>query len=633
MCGIFGFSSKKDINSQAILDQMKKLLEHRGPDDFGTYTDEKFCIGNVLLTIVDIGNSHQPFIKEWRGEKYICVYNGEIYNYRNLRNELKKLGMVFKTDCDTEVVVAAFAAWGEKALERFDGQWAVAIWCVNRKRLFLSRDPFGIKPLFYWHSNGGFGFASEPKALFAHPDIVKRPNLDAIAEYFLHGYAFASGYATSSRSFYEGVHSVPPGNYLLWEKGKALKIKNYFQLPLGNEFLPYEISDVVKTLRSRVEESVCGCLMGDVPVGVALSGGVDSSIITAVAAREMQRNSMSPLLASCITYDGQMHNEDAEHARLLADSLANTYPINLVYSRLNSEHYLDDLDRMIRHFDEPHWEIKQLAMFYNYRTLKQNGAKIVLTGEGADELFLGYYHEFPGFRNPEISSADTLRDLWGKRIPFVDSLLAGNTEERLHYLMDIAIDKFYIPYAVNKVDSARCMQGWYLHTFLHWLLIDNDRCSMAHSLEGRFPYLNRLVFEVALRIPTSLQIGDEHGREKLLLREAFKSILPEMIWKKRKKAPLPSPTKLSFHEIISRAFEQAVAEVPNDIWNVIDKKRVVELVADYEKAIHSLSKNGGSEAGGNHLTQYLSLHETWQLRTPHMFGLLTLLRWWTLNFS
>jgi asparagine synthase (glutamine-hydrolysing) len=632
MCGICGFSIQGDPDAHSILDGMLTTLHHRGPDGTGTYLGADFAMGNTLLAIVDVGHGTQPFILEWKGEKYICVYNGELYNYKNLRLELEALGLNFTTDCDTEVALASYAAWGPKAVRRFDGQWALAIWAVNSCRIFIARDPFGIKPVYYFQSGDIFAFASEPKALFRHPRISKEADLDAVVEYLLHGFTFAAGYCTNWRSFYKGVQPLPPGHYLLWELGQPIRVARYFNLPLRSDSGEHDLLDLALELRNAVGQSVRDCLMGDVKLSVALSGGLDSSIITHIAAHECARRKAGPLLAACISYDGQPENADAHYAGLLAQSLAQEAPIDLVYSRLEPENYLADLDKMIWHFDEPHWEPKQLAMFNNYRTLRKQGAKIVNTGEGGDELFFGYYHRFPGFLRPIINSVDDLRTAWSRRTAVAGNLLSATLRGNMVPLMNYAIDTFYKPYQDAGLAPAKRMQAWYLHTFLHWLLLDNDRCSMAHSLEGRFPYLNRSVYELALSIPASMQVGPSYGEEKLPLRKAFESVLPIAIVR-RAKAPLPSPTALSFHKSIGNGLFRAIQEVPKSIWEALNKAAVQEFAGQFRALTDDLEQRGHTARGGEELTRYLFLEEGWGIRTPQAFGLLTLLRWWTINFS
>lgn len=632
MCGIAGFSLSGMLG-KTHLSGMLETLSYRGPDDRGFYLDQRMAIGNTLLAIVDIGNGRQPFLREYRGETYVAVFNGEIYNHGELRKKLEAEGFRFRTNCDTEVAVAAYAAWGSAAASRFDGQWALAIWEARGHRLFLSRDPFGIKPLYYYREDGFFAFASEPKAILSLPNVPKRPNVEAIQEYFLHGFAFAAGYCLNHRSFYEGVHSVPPGHSLLWQEGSEPAITRYFDYPLARTTDAPGLEEAAVLLREAVGRSIEASMMGDAPLGVALSGGLDSSVITTIAARVAVARGTAPLLASCIRYRSQSANEDAEHAAILAKWLAPDVPVDLVFSVMDVNTYMLDLDLMIRHFDEPHWEVKQLAMFNNYRCLRAHGAKAVLTGEGADELFFGYYHNFPGFKRPHISSGNDLLAAWGARIPVVRSLLTGSTERGLRDLQQQAIERFYEPASASGADPERSMQCWYLATFLHWLLIDNDRCSMAFSLEGRFPFLNRDVYELAFRLPASLQIGKEHGEEKLVLREAFRDLLPEEIWRRRKKAPLPSPLQIAFHGVVRDALRAAIDDAPPEAWEVVNRQGAQNVLNLYSESISRIELQGSLDQGGDELTKYLRLDEPWSVRTPHAFGLLTFFRWWKMNFD
>jgi asparagine synthase (glutamine-hydrolysing) len=631
MCGIAGFA-RSGLDA-GHLSRMLDRISYRGPDDRGVYVDEGIALGSVLLAIVDVGRGQQPIIRQHGGATFVGVVNGEIYNYRELRRELVGKGLEFKTDCDSEVAIAAFAVWGREAAAKLDGQWAVALWSVDQRRLLLSRDRFGIKPLFYHQRGEFFAFASEPKAIFALPTVPKRPNAVSVREYFLHGFAFAAGYSLSHRSFFDGIDSLPPGHTLTWQAGSSPQLHNEVVFPTAPPLDGPELESAAERLEEAVRRSTEATMMGDVPIGVALSGGLDSSIIAAVTAEAQAARGAPPLLASCILYRTQDRNEDADHARLLADWLGSRAPVDLVFSVMDPASYHHYLDSLLYHFDEPHWEVKQLAMFNNYRCLRAHGAKVVLTGEGADELFFGYYHRFPGFKSPVLRSADDLRRAWGERLPSICSLLAGTGLTELRDLQDEAISRIYAPAVAAGADPDRAMQQWYLATFLHWLLIDNDRCSMAFSLEGRFPFLNRDVYDLAFRIPPKAQIGEDLGGEKLVLRRAFRASLPEAIWRHRKKSPLPSPIKLQFHRLIEQALKTAIDDAPAEAWEVLSREGAQNLLSCYSGAIAELDRRGSLADGGEDLTRYLRLDEPWSVRTPHAFGLLTMLRWWRQHFS
>ena len=628
MCAIVGCSHDGDA-----VTSMLTALHHRGPDHRGEYHDQssRFSMGSCRLSIMDVSRGVQPMRLAWKDEVFVGVHNGEIYNFRALREELVREGVHFDSDCDTEVVVAAYAVWGDRCVQRFEGQWAFAVWAERAQQLFVCRDPLGIKPIYYCHRGDFIAFASEPKGLFPHPQVPKRPNPSAIQEYFLHGFTFAAGYALNHRSFYEHVESVPPGTWLRWDRegGNVLK-RRYFDLATLTHGPIVSEAEAVDAVRDALVSSVHACMMGERPLGVALSGGLDSSIITAVAAKEASTRGI-PLTACAITYEDQNLNEDYEHAMILREHLrAEGSLLNWGRSALQIDSYLGDLPLMIRHFDEPHWELKQLAMFRNYRELDCQGATVVLTGEGADELFFGYYHRFPGFKDPVISSPAQFEELWSARIPAARSLFRNRKDEEFRSLMTEAIDRFYRPYFDQGMEPDRCMQLWYLSTFLHWLLIDNDRCSMAFSLEGRFPFLNERVLKVAFRIPPQLQMGAVHGQEKAILRKAFSDFLPSEI-RFRKKAPLPSPLDPRYHARILHRLRDAISNASSTIWDILDRGQAEKMAEDFAVKLENCQRSPAPELSGEELTRYITLSQAVDLRSPQIFGLLTLLTWWKEN--
>ncbi|HEX8572889.1 MAG TPA: asparagine synthase (glutamine-hydrolyzing) [Allosphingosinicella sp.] len=627
MCGIFGaLGETRGVDARReIAAAMAKVLRHRGPDSHGVFELEQGFIGANRLSIVDIEGGDQPMRRSLGGRGAVIVYNGEIYNLAELREMLVRKGLHPSTHCDTELVLLAYLAFGEACVERFDGQFAFAIWDEADRKLFLARDPAGIKPLFYAEVGKRFVFASEPKALFRHPDVACVPHVPAIAEYLLHGYAFASGYVTGKRSFYEGVTALAPGEILTIRDGTRTK-RTYWSLPeqSNKECSPAEWG---RAVREAMQRRIADYVSDEVPVGVALSGGVDSSIIAALAAEELT-NRGREVIVSTISYAGGQPNDDCSHAEEVA-KLLQSRNLRLRFDRsvLSAEDYLGELDKMLWHFDEPHWEIKQLAMFRNYAKLKQLGAKVVLTGEGADELFFGYYLKFPGFTNPRLSSADDLRAHWRARQGHVMSLFAPAMQAELgrtlDTLMEEAIDRYYS--AAPSASPEKRMQAWYFRTFLHWLLTVNDRCSMAFSLEGRFPFLDRDVVDLAFAMPAELNTT---GVGKTILREAFADVLPEAVVQ-RPKAPLPSPIDPAFHRVVGQAFDREVErEDDTALWNVLSRSAARELGGQYSHALNGLA---GRDA--EPLVSYLYLSQPLGLRTPQVFAHLTLQRWWRINFE
>jgi asparagine synthase (glutamine-hydrolysing) len=612
--------------------RMVRELAHRGPDGQAVVSVGPATFGVARLSIVDRATAHQPMTLSYGGQQGLIAYNGEVYNFKQLRSEFEALGLQFHRNSDTETVLGGHLALGIQAVQQFDGMFAYAVWEEPRGRLVLLRDRFGIKPLFYVDLGHTLLFASEPKAFFCHPSLQRHPNFTAILEYFLHGAAFAAGYTTADRSFFKGVKALPPGHSLTWTPSGESKLIRYWS-PLDEmPTLRTDENGAREELGDNMSQSVQSMLMGEVPVGTALSGGLDSSLITAEAAHAMSE----PLVSACITYRATADDGDAHHASLLSRQLnekkADSHRLEFTY--LPEATYLDALDEMVRAFDEPHWEPRQLAMFANYRTLAQSGRTVVLTGEGADELFFGYYQKFPGFRSPAIASAAGFADLWRERLPLVRGLFSPAFNSGLfsdslaNDLIDSSVSTYLTPYWEATGDRLRAVQSWYLHTFLPWLLLDNDRCSMAHSIEGRFPFLSRQIVSLALQSPPEWNIPSFGSPgEKLLLRQAAAGRLPVEIWRDRAKSPLPIPNNSSYAAAIVRRLRLEIEIADPDIWQILDRARLLAMVEEFEHRMRSL----GAESG-EALTSYIALGAVSRVRTAELFALLTFLRWYDLYF-
>ncbi|MDT4953708.1 MAG: hypothetical protein QOJ02_1846 [Acidobacteriota bacterium] len=628
MCGIAGFIAK-NIDAQereAIVRRMIGALLHRGPDEQAVISSGEATFGVARLSIIDRRTAQQPMALSFNQQRGLIAYNGEVYNFNELYPLLESRGVSFRTHSDTEAVLAAHLVHGPAAVESLDGMFAYAVWNQESSELLLVRDRLGIKPLFYVDLGHALIFASEPKAIFCYPGLKRHPNFAAILEYFLHGAAFASGYVTGERSFFEGVSALPPGHIMSWTQHGA-RLQRYWS-PL-QEIGPLRTDQgaAEKEVAETITKSIHSMLMGEVPIGTALSGGLDSSLLTVEAARVMDE----PLVSACITYRASFDDQDALHATLLSNELNREKPGShlLEYTYLQEETYLDHLDDMIQAFDEPHWEPRQLAMFENYRTLSQAGRTIVLTGEGADELFFGYYRKFPGFRTPSISNPADFARLWRQRLPLVQKLLrpafmSGLVSDDLaNDLIEDSISAYLNPYWKETGSQLRAMQCWYLHTFLPWLLMDNDRCSMAHSLEGRFPFLSKQMTSLALQLPPEWNIAtDGVMQEKILLRRAAANLLPVEIWHDRVKSPLPVPDASSYHHVIARQLEAEVKRAHKDIWEILDRQTVLEMIGAFYVRARSVSPNSGES-----LTSYIALGEENRVRTAQLFGILTFIRW------
>lgn len=591
MCGIAGLVSSSEAagEREVIVRRMVAGLRHRGPDDQGTVSDGAATFGVARLSIVDRALGHQPMRLAHSGRLALIAYNGEVYNFRPLRKELVSRGLAMHTVSDTETVLGVHLAWGPEGVRRLDGMFAYAVWDAVEQTLILTRDRLGIKPLYYVELNGGILFSSEPKALFCHPGLSRRPNPVAILEYFTHGAAFASGYTTHDRSFFEGVRALPPGHQLTWSpRGKALR--RYWSP--ADELGPAPPGEAVaeEELAEAAREGVRAMLMGEVPVGTALSGGLDSSLITSETAAALEQ----PLLSASITFREDAGDADAAHAALLSRWLNERQPgcHQLVFAHLSAPRYLERLDEMIRAFDEPHWELRQLGMFQNYGKLAEHGRTVVLTGEGADELLFGYYQRFPGFKGPPLASPADFARAWRERMDWVRALLAPAfasglvSREMQEDLIGSAVAGYLTPCWEASGSRLRAVQAWYLQTFLHWLLLVNDRCSMHHGLEGRFPFLSSRFVRLGLRLPPEWNTREEGPmREKTLLRKAARRSLPPEIWREREKAPLPVPDAVPYHLCIAEGLRRALAAARTEVWDFLDRRAVGDLLAADRKSV------------------------------------------------
>jgi asparagine synthase (glutamine-hydrolysing) len=542
MCGICGVVSPNGGALAERVTAMSGTLVHRGPDSFGEFCDGDAALAARRLSIIDLETGDQPIGNE-DGTLHV-VQNGEIYNYRELRHELERAGHRFRTNGDTEVLLHLYEEHGNRFAERLRGMFAVAIWDARRRRLVLARDRFGIKPLYYRPSEGELAFASELRAL-PRGEI----DLDAL-EAFL---AFNS--IPAPLTIFREVRKLPAGHLLTWEDGRVRLERFARPMPVSaSEVRDDEEAELVEELRARVRDSVRAHLVSDVPVGVLLSGGVDSAFLAALAAEE----SSGPLRTFSIGFEERSFDELAD-ARLVADR----------YGTRHEELVLRPdaallLPALAEAFDEPFADSSALPT-YLVSQLAAKDVKVALSGEGGDELFGGYYtyvadllaHRVGGlarFAGPvverlpsssrkasfdyrakrfvraahlpplerhhgwkEIFCADARAELTGRRVNFdpVDLLRARYREtegaDELARLQDVDL-------GVYLVDD---------------LLVKTDRASMAHSLEARVPYLDTVVTNLALGLPTRQKI--RRLSKKVLLRKAAAPLLPREIVQGRKR--------------------------------------------------------------------------------------------------
>jgi asparagine synthase (glutamine-hydrolysing) len=550
MCGIAGFvdaqPSPREPRAARLL-AMCDAIRHRGPDEGGQRVDEVAAIGMRRLSIIDLSTGHQPMSNE-DGTLWI-VFNGEIYNYRALASTLAGRGHRFRTSSDTEVIVHAWEEWGEAALDRLHGMFAIAVWDTASRTLWLARDRPGIKPLHYALVGGGIRFASEIKSFLVDPSFPRDIDLGALDHYcsFL--------YTPGDRSIFSAVRKLPPGHVLRWQRGAAV-VRRYWQLPPADTFAGTE-EEAAREVRRALAAAVRSHMMSDVPLGAFLSGGIDSSSIVALMAEASDR----PVRTFSIGFDDRSYDELA-----FARAVAN---------RFETEHHefvvrpdaLSIVDRLVAHFDEPFGDSSAIPTWYVSEMARRH-VTVVLSGDGGDELFAGYERYRP---HPRVEAFDRLR-LPGKRR--LAALAARSWPRRArgrNFLRHVArgIDgryldaigffrpdekaELYAPLlsaALSAQDAeAAAMEGFAsepasldpvtrmtrfdFRTYLpEDVLTKVDRMSMAHSIETRVPLLDTAVVELAASLPASMKIGG--GRQKHVLKRAVSDLLPAFILERPK---------------------------------------------------------------------------------------------------
>jgi asparagine synthase (glutamine-hydrolysing) len=553
MCGIAGMfdsTGRRDLD-RALLRRMTDSLSHRGPDGSGEHHGAGIALGHRRLAIIDIATGQQPLYNE--DGSVVVVFNGEIYNYQSLIPELRALGHTFRTRSDTEVIVHAWEAWGEKCLERFRGMFAFALWDASRETLFLARDRLGVKPLFYASlPNGEIVFGSELKAVVLHPDVARTIDPCAIEEYF------SLGYAAEPRTIFSSVKKLAPGHSLVVKRGEAVpEPKEYWDVRFTLD-ARLALPEAMEELERRLEESVRLRMISEVPLGAFLSGGVDSSAVVAM----MSRVSASPVNTCSISFDDPAFDETK-----FAQTVADRYATRHFVDRVASDDF-DLVDELAAVYDEPYADSSAIPT-YRVCQLARQHVTVALSGDGGDESFGGYGRYRNHLREERVRSALPLSvrraafGLLGRVYPQADwaprVLRAKATFETLArdqvdaYLHNVSIVRQPLRhemfsaglradlngYRVNDLfrrhaaragtdDPLALVQYLDLKTYLVGDINTKvDRASMAHSLEVREPLMDHVLVEWLASLPSSLKVSGSEG--KYLLKRAMEPHLPHEI--------------------------------------------------------------------------------------------------------
>ncbi|MGA7928923.1 MAG: asparagine synthase (glutamine-hydrolyzing) [Candidatus Sulfotelmatobacter sp.] len=566
MCGIAGiFEFGRDAHvDSVVLRRMCDVIAHRGPDDDGIFTQGKVGLGMRRLSIVDLATGHQPLSNE-DGSIWI-VFNGEIYNHRALREHLIIRGHLYRTQSDTETIVHLYEEYGKDCVQHLRGMFAFAIWDARRKSLFIARDRLGIKPLYYRLASHNFLFGSEIKVLLAYPEVRPDFHRAALPEYL------AFGYLSGEETFYNGVHKLMPGHRLEINEPGDLHVEPYWDLPLTADDTAHDERYYVESYRDLLEGAVHSHLMSDVPLGVFLSGGLDSSAVAAL----MTKIRGEPIETFSVGYPEQSYSE-LPYARTVARHL-NSVHREVSVSRRD---FFGALPKLIWHEDEPIVWPSSVALFFVAELARQR-VKVVLTGEGSDETLAGYSRY--AFTLKNMAFDRVYRSLVPKamrrhlrdsiaRSPLINATVRRKLAHTFLGLdgeswISFYFDNFFSAFNQNdqrellaadfrpQIDAGsayRNVLGYWeqssgellqrlLHadikTYLVELLMKQDNMSMAASIESRVPFLDHVLVEWATRVPASIQIHGTAG--KRILKKAMEDLLPHSIIY-RPKLGFPTP--------------------------------------------------------------------------------------------
>ena len=548
MCGIAGFADKNGASEQVLTAMMDAII-HRGPDGSGQYVDDVVALGHRRLSIIDLEGGRQPMENE--DGSLVCIFNGEIYNYQTLKQELEQEGHSFATNSDTEVLLHGYEQWGEAMLNRLRGMFSFAIWEKQTQKLFCARDFFGIKPFYYYEKDGVLLFGSEIKSFLQHPKFEKKLNRSQLELYL------TFQYSPGENTFFEGVKKLLPAHCLTWQNGKII-IKRYWQ----PEFEPQQgktLEDWETEIETAMKNSVAAHKISDVEVGSFLSSGVDSSYMACLANVDK-------------TFTVGFANKQYDETSYAKEFSEHIGVKNTAY-RITPEEYWENLPKIQYHMDEPLADAASVALYFVNREASKQ-VKVCLSGEGADEFFGGYniykepftvswYDKIPlPIRRAIGAVAELLPPVHGVNFlvrrsrPLQDRYIGNTnlfTERQKKKLLKqysgkvkpVDLAKPYFTHPQNA-DAVTRMQYTDLHLWMVGdILLKADKMSMANSLELRVPFLDKEVFEIARKIPTEYRANANNT--KIAMRGAALRSIPQKTADK-KKLGFPVPVRAWLRE-------------------------------------------------------------------------------------
>ena len=558
MCGILGWCGRHEPEDGERFGAALDMLAHRGPDDRGVFNEQDILLGHRRLSIIDLSSGgHQPMRDRASGA--VIVFNGEIYNYRELRGQLESLGRAFQTQSDTEVLLQAYLQWGASALQKLNGMWSFAVWQPERRTLFVARDRFGIKPFYFTESHGRFAFASEPKSLLALFPELRRPDEVAVYKFLAEGLLYTEG-----ASFYQGIHTLAPAHYGEYavQSGQFRDVR-YWNYPETVTPSPRTSHDAIKEFSGLFEDAVRLRTRSDVPVGVTLSGGLDSTAVLAAAIRH------TPSQMVCFTsvYGGKERGEAG-----WANLAATPYGISPVEVEAPKEAWLETLQAIAWHMDGPGYSPAVYPLWYLMREARNRGVLVLLEGQGADEA-LGGYPQYAviaflsmltcmagvkGWKRilhtwtrlcatftPRWAMLWLLRESFPGLVAFnrrragAYMALADDFRDTVEKRLAESGNEYAVPNHRSFESVTRRLLQDHSRNILPGLLHYGDAISMAHGVESRLPFMDVRLVEWVFSCPDAVKVRE--GETKWILREYLRSTGQHRIADRKDKQGYPTP--------------------------------------------------------------------------------------------
>ena len=612
MCGIAGIISRTLAaeSSTEPVEKMIATMEHRGPDGWGTYCSEGICLGHVRLSIVDLSGGHQPMMTD----RYAISFNGEVYNHIELRAELEGLGVAFRTTCDTEVIIKAHEQWGTDAIKKFNGQFAYLLWDRKDQRLYIVRDRYAIRPLYVLNHQGNYYFASEIKAFDPIDGYRRELDLDNLFEHALFWNTLAD------KTVYKNIRSVPGGTLEVYTTDGRIATERYYTLGESSPAPPGSFEGACEQLRETLKDASRLRLRSDVPVGAYLSGGIDSSIITHLVSK-MNRERLQTF---SVAFEDEDFDESSYQQQMIRQLSSEHCELKISYKMV-----ADNFFNVIHHTDRPLFRSAPVPLYLLSDAVQKAGFKVVLTGEASDEVLWGYdsykelkllqfwarhpeskcrpqiikklYPHLKHFNDPRQFGLmrmyyEGFLDSYDNEMASLNIRVSNNSILKNYFNRDhgVTLDKEKLLANVKETlppdydDWSLLQRNQYMEmrTLLSGYLLSSqgDRMSLAHSVEGRYPFLDHRLIEQSFRYPDSYKM--HVMSQKHILRETFRKDIPESIID-RPKLPYMAPDLKSFFDggTLSEQSADLLSEKKLTDYGVFDSKMVNRFISKFERKV------------------------------------------------